>query len=93
VQDFWSALPRAGLSHSGKVLSLADGTNFLGIDQYGDKLLVRECYNGLQCVFNKNFAERTRGVVVVGNPGIRLSFIAIFVTSMKTIEMQGSGKA
>ncbi len=70
VQDFWRALPRAKISEDGNVLSLVNNTFFLGSMDYGDKLLIRNCYHGLSERIESHFQKGGRGVVVIGNPGI-----------------------
>ena len=81
MQDFWRALPNAILSHDRKVLSLVEGTKFLGTPSFGDKLHVRECYHGLQCAMGQHFGEGGQGLIVIGNPGIHFHYISAFLKS------------
>jgi hypothetical protein len=69
LRDFWSALPNAYLSTDRKILSLVKDTFFLGNRNYGDKLLIRNCYLGIIEVINNYYAGKVQGVVVIGNQG------------------------
>jgi hypothetical protein len=71
TQDFWRALPKAKISDDGNVLCLVNNTFFLGIVDFGDKLLIRNCYHGLLRRIETHFQSNRRGVVVVGNPGMQ----------------------
>ncbi len=94
VQDFWRALPNAIFSHDHKVLSLVDSTTFLGTPSFGDKLLVRECYHGLQRAMGQHFGEGGQGLVVVGNPGIDSRYTTVSLNNFnQPFEIQGSERA
>eukprot|EP00243_Klebsormidium_subtile_P007518 TRINITY_DN334_c0_g2_i7.p1 TRINITY_DN334_c0_g2~~TRINITY_DN334_c0_g2_i7.p1 ORF type:complete len:819 (-),score=169.67 TRINITY_DN334_c0_g2_i7:435-2891(-) len=75
--DFWRALPDAAWSDDRKVMTLADGTSFLGHEGLGNKLYLRDCYPALQKEVQDLFAEedghqrkKNRAVVIIGIPGI-----------------------
>jgi hypothetical protein len=76
LSDFWLALPRATWSHVERVLSLADGTFFLGQQKLGNKLYRRDCYKGLEEEVEQIFAQKdsagemvNQAVAIIGNPG------------------------
>jgi hypothetical protein len=76
LSDFWAALPHAAWSDDGKVLTLANGTNFLGKEALGSQLYLRDCYPDLQQHIFELFAQKdrkgrrkNRAVAVIGNPG------------------------
>jgi hypothetical protein len=66
---FWKHLPQATWSNDGKVLQLAEGTHFLGREEYGDKLMLRDCYSDFETMINEHFARSGKGFAVIGNPG------------------------
>jgi hypothetical protein len=70
TQEFWNALPKAKISQDKRILSLVNRTFFLGNMDYGDKLLIRNCYGGIWARVERHFQEGGRGVVVIGNPGM-----------------------
>jgi hypothetical protein len=43
LQAFWKELPNAKLMHGDKVLQLAANTSFLGNEDFGQQMMVREC--------------------------------------------------
>jgi hypothetical protein len=76
LSDFWLALRRAEISHFGKVLTLVDGTSFLGDLRLGKKLYYRDCYEGLEQELKQIFDQKDDSgaraydaVAIIGNPG------------------------
>lgn len=53
----------------GKILQLVGETSFLGDPSFGDKMMIRECYNRLWSKVEDDFSKGARGRVVVGTPG------------------------
>jgi hypothetical protein len=53
----------------GKILKLVDETSFLGDPSFGDKMMIRECYNRLWSKVEDDFSKGARGRVVIGTPG------------------------
>jgi hypothetical protein len=51
------------------VLQLAGGTYFLGREEYGDKLMLRDCYSDFETMIDNHFAGAGKGFAVIGNPG------------------------
>jgi hypothetical protein len=70
LQAFWRELPNAKLMHGGKVLQLAADTSFLGKQDLGQKMMVRECYVRLwEKLEEEDFRAGERGRVIIGTPG------------------------
>jgi hypothetical protein len=66
---FWKHLRQATWSDDGRVLQLAEGTHFLGVEEYGDKIMLRDCYSDFEGMINDHFADTGKGFAVIGNPG------------------------
>jgi hypothetical protein len=66
---FWKHLPQATWTNDGKVLQLAEGTHFLGREEYSDKLMLRDCYSDFESMIDDHFAGTGKGFAVIGNPG------------------------
>ena len=68
---FWKQLPTAVLSGQAgaQLMKLQGGTSFLGMPDLGDKLVLRECYSGLEAKIQQLFEGGARAVAVLGNTG------------------------
>jgi len=64
------------------VLELADGTHFLGSDDLGGRLYVRNHYEKLFETVQGLVNSGKRRVLVTGNPGIGKSCFGLYVLSM-----------
>jgi hypothetical protein len=69
LQAFWKELPNAKLMHGDKVLQLAANTSFLGNEDFGQQMMVRECYVRLWETLEEDFRAGAKGRVIVGTPG------------------------
>ncbi|GAQ91775.1 hypothetical protein KFL_008520010 [Klebsormidium nitens] len=71
LSNFWKALPRATWSDDGKLMTLAEGTSFMGYEKFGDKMFIRESYHGMDQELKRVFIQDDGiAVVLVGNPGV-----------------------
>jgi hypothetical protein len=77
------ALPNATWSDDGKVMTLADGTNFLGHARLDNQLYIRDCYPALQKDVSELFAQedskgrkKNGAVAIIGNPGEKRTFVS-----------------
>jgi len=66
---FWKHLPQATWTCDDKVLQLAAGTHFMGKEEFGDKLMLRDCYSNFEAIINEHFAGSGKGFAVIGSPG------------------------
>jgi len=72
---FWEALPHARLTNvdvgtrTVQTLQLQNGTSFLGERSYGDRLMIRHCYQDLIATCEEKFNTGSTGVIIVGTPG------------------------
>jgi hypothetical protein len=69
LAKFWAKLKEAQLTSDGKVLGLVDDTNFLGMENLGRVLMVRDCYKELAEQIESDFCRGEIGRVIVGTPG------------------------
>jgi hypothetical protein len=69
LTHFWAKLKEARLTSDGKVLELVDDTSFLGMENYGRVLMVRDCYKELAEQIESDFCCGEIGRVIVGSPG------------------------
>jgi hypothetical protein len=69
MQDFWQQLSNATWSNDGKILQLAAGTSFLGMPEYGDKLMQRACYADFRAMLKRHHDSGGKGFAVIGNSG------------------------
>ena len=76
---FWKALPRAELTHEGRVLELVDGTTFLGSADLRGQLYVRVHYEKLWAIIHNLQQTGMRRLVVTGNPGIGKSCFGLYM--------------
>jgi hypothetical protein len=70
MQEFWQHLPKATWSDDGKILQLAAATSFLGMPEYGDKLMRRRCYSNFQTMLKQHYDSGGKGFGVIGNSGL-----------------------
>jgi hypothetical protein len=75
MQEFWQQLPNAMWSDDSRVLQLAAGTSFLGMPEYGDKLMQRACYADFQTMLKQHYDSGGKGFGVIGNSGMLKQFL------------------
>lgn len=61
----------------GTFLELPSGTTFLGLQKFGSRMFVRECYSELAEV-TFGIMEGGSNLIITGNPGIGKSFFLFF---------------
>jgi hypothetical protein len=68
IVDFWDKLSDAKLEDG--VLTLQEGTTFLGMSTLGSRLLVRPFwYPKMLSQVREHFEHDGRAIVIIGNPG------------------------
>jgi hypothetical protein len=70
LSSFWQELPSASWTNDDTVLTLSNGTAFLGNQELGRQLFYRpDWYRLLEDRISSHFDAGGRGIVVLGNPG------------------------
>lgn len=77
TQKFWKGLPHAQLQEEGRVLRLQEGTAFLGEEDNGNQLMIRDFwYAALWDEMQKHFAGGGKGIGIIGNAGAATSLLS-----------------
>jgi hypothetical protein len=85
MQEFWQHLPEAMWSDDGKILQLAAETSFLGMTEYGDKLMQRACYADFQGMLQQHHDSGGKGFAVIGNSGMFKQFLLSIIVGAQTL--------
>jgi hypothetical protein len=79
IVRFWKALPHAQLDGGGVILQLPGDTSFVGDEALGSRLYIRQDYKNLFELTMARIRGGSRGMAILGTPGIGKSMFSFYV--------------